>query len=117
MLYPEERYKILEDFNIRQVRRWGPFTLSDEEKVKKIVLDLDREEREGIVIKPVATGRAIKYVTLSSCLKDLQATANLITELPAGFYIQRILRAFFSVMSLVFLWMKDIFWSPQIHSI
>ncbi|MGB9715404.1 MAG: RNA ligase [Thermodesulfovibrionales bacterium] len=95
ILYPEDRYKILEEFNIKQVRRWGPFTPLDEEKIKEIVLELEREEREGIVIKPVASGKAIKYVTLSSCLRDLQATANLMTELPAGFYIQRILRAIF----------------------
>ncbi|NWF52451.1 MAG: RNA ligase [Nitrospirae bacterium] len=94
-LNPEERYKILEDFNIKQVRRWGPFSLLDIEEIKKIVLELDRNGREGIVIKPLTIGKPIKYVTLSSCLRDLQATANLITELPAGFYMQRILRTIF----------------------
>jgi putative ATP-dependent DNA ligase len=94
-LNPEERYKILEDFNIKQVRRWGPFSLLDIDNIKEIVLELDRDEREGVVIKPLTIGKPIKYVTISSCLRDLQATANLITELPAGFYIQRILRSLF----------------------
>lgn len=91
----EERYIIFEQYKIPQVRRWGPFSVSDVEKVKEVVLELDRDGREGIVIKPISNGKQIKYVTLSSCLRDLQASSDLITELPAGFYIQRILRAFF----------------------
>jgi len=96
----EERYSILGHFNIQQIRRWGPFRAADIGTVKEIVLELDRDGREGIVIKPVSKGqnpggRPIKFVTLSSCLRDLQATTGLMTELPAGFYIQRILRAIF----------------------
>lgn len=91
----EERYTILDQFKIPQVRRWGPLSISDVDRVGEIVLGLDRDGREGIVIKPTSNGRQIKYVTLSSCLRDLQATSDLITELPAGFYIQRILRAIF----------------------
>jgi putative ATP-dependent DNA ligase len=94
-LSPEDRYSILGQFKIPEVKRWGPFGVQDVEKIKEIVLELDRDKREGIVIKPISNGKSIKYVTLSSCLRDLQATANLITELPAGFYLQRILRAIF----------------------
>jgi len=91
----EERYTILEQYKIPQVRRWGPFSVLDTDTIKEIILELDRDGREGIVIKPISNGKMIKYVTLSSCLRDIQATADLITELPAGFYIQRILRAIF----------------------
>jgi len=91
----EERYTIFEQFKIPQVRRWGPFSVSDVDRIKEVVLELDGEGREGIVIKPISNGKQIKYVTLSSCLRDLQATSDLITELPAGFYMQRILRAIF----------------------
>lgn len=91
----EERYEILKDFNMEQVRHWGGFSQNDIEEIKKIVLELHREEREGIVIKSINQGKTLKFVTLSSCLKDLEATAHLITELPSGFYIQRVLRAIF----------------------
>lgn len=91
----EEKYKILEGFNIEQVRRWGDFTERDIEDIRKIILQLDKEEREGVVIKPVRSGKTLKFVTLSSCLRDLEATAHLITELPSGFFIQRVLRAIF----------------------
>lgn len=91
----EDRYKILERYSIHQVNKWGPFSASDANEIKKIILELDRDGREGIVIKPVSDGKLVKYVTLSSCLRDLQATTHLITELPAGFFTQRILRAVF----------------------
>lgn len=91
----EEKYKILEEFSIEQVRHWGDFTEKDIETIKEIILELDRDQREGIVIKPAFIGKNLKYVTLSSCLRDLEATAHLITELPSGFFIQRVLRAIF----------------------
>jgi len=94
-LHPEERLEILEGFNIKQVDRWGPFEIKDIIEIRDIILDLDKREREGVVIKPLAEGRTLKFVTLSSCLRDLKATAVLISEIPAGFYIQRIMRAIF----------------------
>ncbi len=91
----KDRYEILQPFKINQVNRWGPFKKGDIEKIKRIILELDREEREGIVIKSISNERSAKYVTLGSCLRDLQASTHLITELPAGFFLQRILRALF----------------------
>lgn len=94
-LSPEERVSTLEGLDIKQVDRWGPFDISEIRSIRNIVFDLDSREREGIVIKPLKGGRSLKYVTLSSCLRDLKATTHLISEIPAGFYIQRILRALF----------------------
>ncbi|MFN3480999.1 MAG: hypothetical protein ACK415_11535, partial [Thermodesulfovibrionales bacterium] len=95
ILPPQERFETLKDFEMKQVDRWGPFDVTDIERIREVVLDLDRREREGIVIKPIEHGKALKYVTLSSCLRDLRATTHLISEIPAGFYIQRIMRALF----------------------
>ncbi len=92
---PEERYKIIKEFNLREVKKWGSFSADNIKEVKDIVLELDASKREGIVIKSLDGKVNVKYVTLSSCLRDLEATAHLITELPSGFYIQRILRAIF----------------------
>lgn len=94
-LLPEERVITLQDFKMEQVRRWGPFDITHLKEIKEIVLHLDKEEREGIVIKTLKNEKALKYVTLSSCLRDLKATTHLISEIPAGFYIQRIMRALF----------------------
>ncbi len=88
----EQRYALYERTGLRAVRRWGPFQAGDIETVRNIVVELDRNQREGIVIKSVSGDEELKYVTASSCIRDIRATAHLITEIPAGFYIQRILR-------------------------
>ncbi len=95
LLLPEERFEALKGLSVQQVNRWGPFDISNLKEVKEIILDLDRGEREGIVIKPLVSGKPLKYVTLSSCLRDMKATTHLISEIPAGFYIQRIMRALY----------------------
>lgn len=94
-LLPDERIETLKEFGIKEVLKWGPFDVSNIEAIREIILDLDRSEREGIVIKPLEHGKALKYVTLSSCLRDLEATTHLMSEIPAGFYMQRIMRALF----------------------
>jgi putative ATP-dependent DNA ligase len=92
-----EKYGMLDRLGIPQVRRWGPFSQADIEKIKGLVLALDRDGREGIVLKAPGPAqfkkRTVKYVTLSSCLRDIEAASALMAELPSGFYIQRILRA------------------------
>lgn len=94
-LPPEERYHLLREFNFKEVRRWGPFRPEKIKDIKDIVLELDSSKREGIVVKSADGKTTVKYVTLASCLMDLDATGHLITELPSGFFIQRILRAIF----------------------
>lgn len=91
----ETKQDILREFNIKIVNIWGPYTEEDTNFIKKIVLELNTSGREGIVIKPVDHGKTIKFVTLNSCLRDLEATSHLIGEIPSGFFIQRIMRAIF----------------------
>jgi len=91
-LRPQQRYRILEDVGIKSVRYWGPFSPAEVDSVRRIIEELDREGREGVVMKSVDGEIELKYVTLSSCIRDLEATGHLMTELQGGFYIQRILR-------------------------
>lgn len=96
-LAPEEKYGLLAEAGVPQVRRWGPFGRDDMGKIRELVLELDSDGREGIVLKPPEPAefrkRTLKYVTLSSCLRDIEASSALMAELPPGFYIQRIMRA------------------------
>jgi putative ATP-dependent DNA ligase len=87
-----DRYLIFKEENIQAVRRWGPYRGADIEKIKAILLELDREEREGVVIKSIDGSAEVKYVTLGSCIRDIEATASFFPELPAGFYMQRLIR-------------------------
>ncbi len=95
LIPPKEKYSIFQRLNLPAVRHWGPFAPGDVKAVKDLLLELDREGREGMVVKPPDEGKAFKYVTPSSCLRDIEATARLFGELPAGFYAQRIMRAIF----------------------
>ncbi len=88
----QKRYEILDALRVKSVRRWGPFTIRDTDAIRRIIEELDREGREGLVLKSLDGRQEIKYVTLSSCVRDIRATAHLMSELPGGFYIQRLLR-------------------------
>lgn len=97
---PDIKYTLLQQHGIPQVRHWG-FHPGEIEKIKALVLELDADGREGIVLKPSGANASrskvepIKYVTPTSCIRDIEATSTLMAELPAGFYIQRIMRAIF----------------------
>jgi len=88
----KERYRIYEEAGVPSARHWGPFTAGDLETLRGIVFGLDREGREGLVIKSAEGTEEVKYVTLGSCIRDIQATAHLMTEISPGFYIQRLIR-------------------------
>ncbi|NOZ25500.1 MAG: RNA ligase [Nitrospirae bacterium] len=88
----KERYRIYEDTGVPAARHWGPFTAGDIEEIMGLVFELDRAGREGLVMKSAEGEEEVKYVTLGSCIRDIQATAHLMTEISPGFYIQRLIR-------------------------
>jgi putative ATP-dependent DNA ligase len=90
-----EKYRLLSDFGIGQVRHWGPFEAVDIGRLREIVLELNRGHREGLVLKPAGGGEPMKYVTPGSSFADIKATAPLLAELPAGYYAQRLFRVIF----------------------
>ncbi len=91
-LTPSERYRIFSAETVPMVRRWGPYTTNEIRTIRELILELDKESREGIVLKSISGKEEAKYVTVGSCIRDLRATSFLFTELPGGFYIQRLIR-------------------------
>lgn len=89
-----ERYKIFDRYCIPMVKRFGQFSASDVSGLKKIVKEVDAAGGEGVVMKPTHPAEKIlKYVTLGSCLRDINVTAPLMTEMASEFFIHRIIRA------------------------
>lgn len=89
-----ERYKIFDRYCIPMVKRFGQFSASDVSGLKKIVKEVDEAGGEGVVMKPTHPAEKIlKYVTLGSCLRDINVTAPLMTEMASEFFIHRIIRA------------------------
>ena len=56
--------------------------------------ELDEAGCEGVVMKPTHPAEKIlKYVTLGSCLRDINVTAPLMAEMASEFFTHRIIRA------------------------
>ena len=90
----EERYKLFDTYGMPTVRRFGRFSISDISALRKIVRELDETGCEGMVIKPTHPAEKImKYVTLGSCLRDINVTASLMAEVASEFFTHRIIRA------------------------
>ena len=90
----EDRYKLFGTYSMPTVRRFGKFSASDISALKKIVKELDEAGCEGMVIKPIHSAEKImKYVTLGSCLRDINVTASLMAEAASEFFTHRIIRA------------------------
>lgn len=90
----EERYKLFDTYGMPTVRRFGRFSSSDISALRKIVRELDETGCEGMVIKPTHPAeKMLKYVTLGSCLRDINVTAPLMAEVASEFYTHRIIRA------------------------
>ncbi len=100
-LLPEERYKIADDFDIPHVERYGLYTSENINKIKELILSLNKRGIEGVVFKSSEKAqRYFKYATPSINIKDIEADIDLIFELPAEFFIQRIYRYAMSSMEL-----------------
>lgn len=89
-----ERYKIFDSYHMPTVKRFGQFSASDVSGLKKIIKELDEAGCEGVVMKPTHPAEQIlKYVTLGSCLRDINVTAPLMAEMASEFFTHRIIRA------------------------
>lgn len=90
----EERYRLFDLYRMPTVRRFGKFSPSDISSLKNIIKQLDEEGCEGMLIKPVNPDeKSLKYVTLSSCLRDIRVTAPLMAEMTSEFFTHRVIRA------------------------
>lgn len=101
-LSAEERYAILEKYDIPQVQSFGKFfpEAKEIERLKDILKSLNEKGAEGIVIKPQYGRRKFKYVTPFINISDIKYSSHLIAELPAEFFTQRIIRMMLSMDEL-----------------
>lgn len=89
----DEKYALIEQYQLPAVRRYGRFTPADTEALLAIFEQLNREGREGLVFKESdRDGRAAKHVTAASALSDIGATAAILNDLPPEYFTNRVLR-------------------------
>ena len=100
-LLPEDKYQIFKETGIPSVNVYGSFGPDMIEAVKDLILGLNQKEIEGVVFKSSTKPRkAYKYSTPLINIKDIEADAELLLDLPGQFFTQRILRFILSVTEL-----------------
>lgn len=89
----EDRYKILKKFGIEHPPVMGKFHSEDYNGLEKLVLSLNKGNREGMVLKSTDRKNLVKYVTPNSDIKDISEASHEFFDMPIGFFYQRILRS------------------------
>jgi len=92
LMHPEERYSILGNLNLPQIRSFGKFRIKDFSRISDIVLKLNSDRREGIIFKKVNGDKAIKFVTAESDLIDIEQFLPYFYDIEPGFYSNRLMR-------------------------
>ncbi len=89
----KEKMELIEKYNLPSVKVLGRFSVEDVEKLKKILLELNEQGREGVVLKEDSPeNRRAKYITSYANLNDIKVTAKNMLQLPPEYYTNRILR-------------------------
>lgn len=88
-----EKSALIEEYGLPGVPVYGRFTPEQWPEIRDLMLRLNEERREGLVFKEDSPRqRRCKYVTGSSCITDIQATAWNMLQLPPEYFTGRILR-------------------------
>ncbi len=93
LLPVEEKYALLKKFDIFSVPFLGKFKTSDTKKLKQIALSINKDKKEGMVIKSIDRKYAVKYVVPTSDIEDIAHASHALFDMPAGFFHQRVLRS------------------------
>lgn len=89
----EKRIELLEAYRVPHVKPLGVFKKEEVEEIKSIVLKLDREGREGIVMKdPDMLVDPIKYTTHYTHCQDLSVAFRYTFDLGIHFMFSRLVR-------------------------
>lgn len=99
-LGPMERREFCKESGLLPVPLVGVFKRGDVGKLKAAASRLDREGKEGMVLRGTERREMVKYVTPSSDINDLAENSAKIFDMPAGFMKQRVFRSAVSIREL-----------------
>ena len=92
-LSQEEKLRLIEKYSLPSVEVFGRFTHEDVDRLKKLLIRLNEEGREGVVLKEDSEeNRRAKYITSYANLSDIKVTTKNMLQLPPEYYTNRILR-------------------------
>ncbi|MEW5996202.1 MAG: RNA ligase [Candidatus Micrarchaeota archaeon] len=98
---PLERREICRKYGLASVPLIGRFRRGEIGKLREAARKLDREGKEGMVLRGLGAEREIiKHVTPSSDINDLMENSAQIFDMPSGFMKQRVFRSAVSLREL-----------------
>ncbi len=93
----EMKYELLKKYNIPSIPVIGKFRADDFNGLNKLVKDINRARKEGIVIKSESRLELVKYVNTNADIDDIKNCAHLYFDMPFGFFNQRVIRSSFFI--------------------
>ena len=88
-----DKQALIERFRLPAVPCYGYFRVDEVERIRRLMLELHRDWREGLVFKEDSPrDHRAKYVTGNSNIDDLRAAADNLLELPPEYFTNRLLR-------------------------
>lgn len=94
---PLEKYALLKKYGIEGVPFLGRYSKSQLGLAKKIAFYLNKDKKEGMVIKSEDRLQAVKYVTPAANIDDIEKGAYTFFDVSAGFFTQRVFRSSFFI--------------------
>lgn len=89
----EEKVDRLERYGLPSVRRFGEYRPDDLEPLRRLILEVDREGREGLVLKAAdETGTRAKYGASLANIGDIRLMSSALLDLPPEYFTNRLLR-------------------------
>lgn len=88
----EERYRVLKRYNLPSVPVYGKYTIKDWKKILKLVDEIGKDGREGIVIKSLDMSVQIKYTSNYSTCEDIRHAFTYPYDYEKDFIVRRLYR-------------------------
>ncbi|ADI72951.1 ATP dependent DNA ligase [Methanohalobium evestigatum Z-7303] len=97
-----ERRKLMNDYNLNQVQLFGEYKIEEAPKnITKIIKEIGKQEREGVVIKdPQMRINAIKYTSSESNCADLREGFKFYNDFGRDYFYSRVIREGFQSVEL-----------------
>ncbi len=95
-----ERRQLLEKYKIPQVPLHGIFTAKDWNRMRRVLEKLERDGREGLVLKSLDTATQFKYTVSNANLGDLEYAFRFPFDIGREFMFRRIIREAFQSVEL-----------------
>jgi putative ATP-dependent DNA ligase len=88
----DQRDRLLDAHRVPRPPGFGLMALADLDRLRQVVIELDARGSEGVVLKPVAGGMRLKYVTPASDLALILRNTDRLAELPGEYFTGKLVR-------------------------